>query len=221
MQEQGYEQLMLSLEDSLVSPSVWLESKKGKTTTVTYGLRCSELSENLRRVALSVRTYLESSALPPGKWSRIWSKRAITLSCSILKLRLSALSIEENVSHLWRTTGASDSEGRGEYATYEAYKKGRLDKGKQLSLSNQVKFHQLWPTPRSCEWKGAAANRHPGGPNYRHQLCEAVEATHSGIIGRLNPTWVEWLMGFPIGWTDLSASETPSCHSNSTQSSSL
>lgn len=29
------------------------------------------------------------------------------------------------------------------------------------------------------------------------------------IGGQLNPMWVEWLMGFPIGWTDLSASETP------------
>ena len=25
------------------------------------------------------------------------------------------------------------------------------------------------------------------------------------IGGQLNPTWVEWLMGFPIGWTDLDA----------------
>jgi DNA (cytosine-5)-methyltransferase 1 len=23
--------------------------------------------------------------------------------------------------------------------------------------------------------------------------------------GTLNPTWVEWLMGFPLGWTDLNA----------------
>ena len=27
--------------------------------------------------------------------------------------------------------------------------------------------------------------------------------------GSLNPTWVEWLMGFPLGWTALDASETP------------
>ena len=29
------------------------------------------------------------------------------------------------------------------------------------------------------------------------------------VSGSLNPTWVEWLMGFPLGWTDLEASETP------------
>ena len=37
------------------------------------------------------------------------------------------------------------------------------------------------------------------------------------IGGKLNPDWVEWLMGFPIGWTDCGASETQSCHSTSTQ----
>ena len=28
------------------------------------------------------------------------------------------------------------------------------------------------------------------------------------VGGQLNPTWVEWLMGFTPGWTDLNASET-------------
>jgi hypothetical protein len=27
--------------------------------------------------------------------------------------------------------------------------------------------------------------------------------------GPLNPTWIEWLQGFPLEWTDLGASETP------------
>ena len=31
----------------------------------------------------------------------------------------------------------------------------------------------------------------------------------AGNGGRLNPTWVEWLMGFPAGWTDLEDSATP------------
>jgi hypothetical protein len=28
------------------------------------------------------------------------------------------------------------------------------------------------------------------------------------IGGSLNPTWVEWLMGWPLGWTDLKQSGT-------------
>ena len=43
---------------------------------------------------------------------------------------------------------------------------------------------------------------------YRTQLCELAEVTPLGVIGRLNPNWIEWLMGYPIGWTELDASET-------------
>ena len=47
---------------------------------------------------------------------------------------------------MWRTPTATDAEGRGTYANYDAYKR-RLEKGKQISLANQVKFQELWPTP--------------------------------------------------------------------------
>ena len=35
-------------------------------------------------------------------------------------------------------------------------------------------------------------------------------AAREGVRGQLNPTWVEWLMGFPLGWTDLKVSVTQS-----------
>jgi hypothetical protein len=37
---------------------------------------------------------------------------------------------------------------------------------------------------------------------------EERKAMQAGNGGKLNPTWVEWLMGFPTGWTDLKDSET-------------
>ena len=40
---------------------------------------------------------------------------------------------------------------------------------------------------------------------YRKNLTELLEATPLGIIGRANPEYLEWFMGFPIGWTELSA----------------
>jgi DNA (cytosine-5)-methyltransferase 1 len=39
-----------------------------------------------------------------------------------------------------------------------------------------------------------------------------LKGMSAGNGGKLNPTWVEWLMGFPLGWTDLEDSETQSSH---------
>jgi hypothetical protein len=30
-----------------------------------------------------------------------------------------------------------------------------------------------------------------------------VHPSNETVTGKINPAWVEWLMGFPIGWTDL------------------
>ena len=50
----------------------------------------------------------------------------------------------------------------------------------------------FWPTPRARDWKtGSAAQAR------RRRACPLNDA----VNGRLNPDWVEWLMGFPLGWT--------------------
>ena len=53
------------------------------------------------------------------------------------------------------------------------------------------------PTASANDWKGSAR-----GGQRRGQLTDP----DMGVIeagGQLNPDWVEWLMGWPIGWTDL------------------
>jgi len=50
-----------------------------------------------------------------------------------------------------------------------------------------------WPTASASDWKGSTK---PG--QRRRQLTEKIEPHNPG---RLNPEWVEMLMGFPAGWT--------------------
>ena len=65
-------------------------------------------------------------------------------------------------------------------------------------------FTALMPTLISTQYKGAASGRFFGGGYYRKNLSELLECTPLGIVGRMNPEYLEWFMGYPIGWTELS-----------------
>ena len=194
-----FEQLTLFREDFPASPSVWLESKKEKKMTVTYGLKCLELSENLRRVGSLVRTYLESSRLPAGEWCKTWSKQASTSSCLILKLRLSERRTEEPGLHLWPTPAARDYKGSN---SEESIKKS-LEAGKNGFLGQLPNAVKMWPTPCAWDAKGLDTHLRKDATETRSVLLSQKIAMHGENGGQLNPTWVEWLMGWPLGWTDL------------------
>lgn len=67
----------------------------------------------------------------------------------------------------------------------------------------------MWPTPRASEWKGTCPL---GSKSHKHRVSrgylDATAQEVTGQTGRLNPQFVEWMMGFPVGWTDLSPLET-------------
>jgi len=85
----------------------------------------------------------------------------------------------------------------------------------------QGKVRPWLPTPtamghhtggRMNEWGGSSAR------SQVHLLVEAGLLQKKEVNGSLNPTWVEWLMGFPLGWTDLGDSATPSSRRSSKSS---
>lgn len=194
MSAQDYEQLTLFPADSPASRFPWQESKKEKGTTVTYGLKCSELSESCARIALSVKTYLESSRLPPGKWSRIWSRQGITSSCSNLKLRLSERGTGERECSLWPTPRANEGKD-----VLQSVPPSRQKEPGKCNLTQAVAMEML-ATPCARDYRT--------GQRKRYENPKRANNLNDQIGGQLNPAWVEWLQGFPIGWTDLNASET-------------
>jgi len=71
------------------------------------------------------------------------------------------------------------------------------------SLSSECKTTN-WPTPKASDWKMGSA----GGetPTNGH-LGRAVPRDPTSPEGQLSADWLEMLMGFPQGWTDLGPTE--------------
>lgn len=87
--------------------------------------------------------------------------------------------IESGSSELWPTPCLPGNGG-----SHEKAKMKRLLQMAAMRL----------PTPTARDWKsGTGAKERPG-----HAL-----PLSSAIGGQLNPSWVEWLMGWPIEWTGL------------------
>ena len=132
----------------------------------------------------------------------------------------------ENESGLWLTPSTIDIPTRSAESMEKRFdyrkKIGRKGVGAGC-LSEQVEWSgtgppigyitkESWPTPTANMHKGssAAVIRKDGQDRSWQSLHYAVEQV-TDIGGRLNPTWVEWLMGWPLGWTDLKPLEMDKC----------
>ena len=65
----------------------------------------------------------------------------------------------------------------------------------QYHSSKRPEYGRIFPTPSANDSRGGG-RKAPGQMNLHHLIKNQTGGT-------LNPTWVEWLMGFPLGWTDL------------------
>jgi hypothetical protein len=70
------------------------------------------------------------------------------------------------------------------------------------NLVEAVSARTTFATPTSRDWRSGKASPETLAKNSR-PLSEQIG-------GALNPTWVEWLMGFPLGWTALDVLAMPS-----------
>jgi len=86
----------------------------------------------------------------------------------------------------WPTPLASDAESAGGIACWQRGKRG-------LSLNTAVRLE--FPSPGFSDYKS--------GKGYDHGDKKQTPQLRHISGGLLNPTWVEWLMGWPLGWTDL------------------
>ena len=70
----------------------------------------------------------------------------------------------------------------------------------QVTLNRAV---QMWPTPTGEKFATPQSRDFRTGSQERYDDPARTKNLNDQIGGQLNPDWVEWLMGWPIGWTDL------------------
>ena len=124
------------------------------------------------------------------------------------KLRDAVIHHEKN----WATPNTMDHLQAGISGSYKESLEGR--RARSSNLRDQVNF----PTPTARDWKDTAGSKRGRDLSLPKMLfgCtndgpqdQAKNNTNgkNPVSLRLNPNWVEQLMGLPVGWTDLDVLE--------------
>jgi hypothetical protein len=93
----------------------------------------------------------------------------------------------------------------------------KLEAEQMLSLPH-LENHRTWkkkfPTPQASDHRDRG-NMSNAVVQRRIAIGKQISLSQSVSLtsGQLNPAWVEWLMGFPPDWTNLSASVMHKSHS--------
>ena len=221
MKEQDCEQLTFLAEGSHASRSVLPGSDKAREMTVTSGLKCLESYGRSDPLGCLVRMCLASSIWHSTRCYLTWKTKATPHKRLLFQLAVSMPRTNENGYVFWPTpsTGAALCGGTGNFKTLVAMRDAGLiteQERKELSKGNggrtnpgllewlmgyEQKFTELIPTPTATDYKGGVKSRWFGGGVYRGTLREFLECTPLGRIGPMNPEYLEWLMGYPIGWS--------------------
>ena len=127
------------------------------------------------------------------EYSQTWPQAGMVSNGKAYRLRRLVRRISARGSLLLPTMRASEK------SKYQ-YNHGDHSK-KNLTLLGYV---NLYPTPTANDAKNNASPS-----QQRRRVKGFSQSLNVEVNGKLNPRWVEWLMGFPDGWTDLEDLETP------------
>jgi hypothetical protein len=77
-----------------------------------------------------------------------------------------------------------------------------LDGGSNSRKALKKKIEN-WPTPVTRDYKDTGTQESMTRALNKRDSPGLALMVGAATGGKLNPTWVEWLMGWPLGWTDL------------------
>lgn len=192
------------------------ESRKDLRMNATCGRRCAGLLQNSDPVSCLGKMLLASSIWGSTKRSLTWQKRDTLFSHSYFRLAASAhgMSASELLSSrlMFPTPLASDKGTVKDAQSLDVYlsdngifrKKNKNGAIWSLPLSAAV----FYLTPVASDGFRSTLKPSAYDPKKKNgNLAAQVIFQENPLSDKaaLNPDWVEWLMGFPKGWTELSS----------------
>jgi len=180
-------------QGSHANPTAWPENNLGASMSVTCGLGRQKLLGQFNPSPFMVKTCQD--LFPPVTLelsSVTWPKWGTLSDGEFWELQTLERHTYANDSGFWPTPQASDNRPR---ATQKSTAR-RIQMGKQISLEASVR---MFPTPTAHNYKEGAY------PAEGRRNTPTLAWIAGGV---LNPMWVEWLMGWPMGLTDLKPLET-------------
>lgn len=133
------------------------------------------------------------SATASGLWATPSATDGTRGGCITENMTGISLAQQINTPKRWPTPKANDAEKRGNFDLNNP----------RNGLPTAVMKD---PTPTASASKGWSANHNRANTDDRLDYTierQAFQLGQQTPPKRLNPLWVEWLMGWPLGWTDL------------------
>jgi len=185
-----------------------------------YGASTPELLARYDPATSSWRTSQHCLVEGLTVFSETWPRSGLMRNGTAYQLPPLVRLTDETGSGLWRTPNSQMIEAKSTVVKLS----GRTPQDPQVGLADQVMaVERMWPTPQARDWKDGNNPKQHGRHSDSLPVKAAMYPTPTAnrrdglqshgvnvITGSLNPTWVEWLMGFPLGWTVLEASAMPS-----------
>jgi len=210
-----------SLADSRVSHSQLLASVKLLKTPDTYSPTSQTESESANLELFSSKTYKESSAARRETESQFssmssehWKDWVIEQRQEYSQRKKSAHLTKESESSSWPTATTRDWKDTNATVPPSRANPSKQTLGQRVAhvgLQDQAnpnksgKSQESWPTPRANKVHPEITekNREHLANRKKANLEEDIAGHCGKATGKLNPNWVEHLMGLPAGWTDL------------------
>lgn len=209
------EQLTLFPADSPASHSAQPGSAEAKRMTVTSGRKCLELSKNCGPLGSLEKTLLASQLWHSTRCWLIWKPKVTKQGRLWYQLQVSAPSTDGTDLQSWPTPSASDG---GRTAINPILTKNgtirHKNKAGGQSFARLDQVVALFPTPKARDYKDTTAmppsrERDSSKDSLPQRIGRESKCKPGGT---LNPDWVEWLMGFPPGWTEVSGLQSRIYH---------